>query len=144
MNIVRMSTKEFKQKFGYLGRASAVTSFPPNGGQPTVYTRNRINTAARLHEIYHAVYSPRLKGSNGIVPTLQGIALEELEAEEFACKSRGHELRANNAFIAILRLLNLGVKPSRALGTVSRALETMGYYLPDKDKSNFWWDIKGK
>ena len=98
-------------------------------------------TGLRLHELYHAKYSPRVisKGKRDFYTfTPDECAREELEAVEFERGKRGKRLQWGN----LRSILNTMVQmwtPSVSFNALVRTMESVGYTL-DREQRSYLWD----
>jgi hypothetical protein len=102
------------------------------------------STGTKLHELYHAKYSPRLveRFFGRDTWTASSIAIDEMDAEGFSQESRGQPRRI--PFGSICRsLIAYNFTPNESLKGISIALEKKGYPpLKDKEKSYIWDELK--
>ena len=116
MEIKRISPNEYVRKFGHFGRA--ITVFDEEA--PVTYVPKQVGTRTKLHELYHTT-------SKGNWENLEGYALEELRAEEFANEKMGKELPYNSAIYVAQALRKRGVTAKGAFRLTWRTLGKLGY-----------------
>lgn len=121
------------------------------GEEPTIYLpEGKATTKDKLHELYHAKYSPDLEEIERGV-TLHSARMhvrEEIRADEFARRKIGKE--NDDLFVSQIRLgaiagslLDWGYRPSQIIGAIQQALEEEGYERLDKESASaLWWRIR--
>ena len=126
-------------------RVQASTDF--RGEEVVINLPWHSSTSTRLHELYHAEYSPRAdkrKKSKVNQSTWDDWVADELEAEEFSQVMRSKEgINYNQVSNIGTRLIVRGFKPAPALSLLERNLERLGYSIKGtKYKTELWNELK--
>jgi len=144
MKIVKLSKKDYRRKFG----KTLAHTIRTKGMESTIHLPKGANTRTKLHEIYHATKSPHLKeiemGKKWL--TSDELALEELRAQIFTSKMMGMRDLPWRMIGSVARaLLSVGYKPATIMGSIKRALDTEGYEpLNNEYRSTLWKFLKAE
>ena len=139
---VRLGRKEFRRQFG--GEFTAFTT-KESGKEPTIYLQGKPSSRTRLHEIYHAKYSPVIVTSrNEPWESVDDVVAEELSAEDFTETKSGKEgLHFASLVRAGEHAISVGFGASRVMGATKRILDRLGYGPFSRElQSALWWRLK--
>ena len=109
----------------------------------TIHLPRKSSTATKLHELYHAKYSPKLLERYLGKDTWSASQYvgEELRAEEFQRSSRSKNPYVSKETLSYIgdRLVDIGFNPNEVLKGIDIALSREGYEPLSRQERSFIW-----
>ena len=141
---VQMPRRKYRKEFPKVSKASV---WSEEGGEPAIYYPEKMSTRTRLHEMFHLREgAPLIEGGHfrNYYRSPDEYALEELTAEEYTNKTMGKPCLTLNIVWGVAGgMLGQGCSPATILGSITRALKTLGYKPLDReDRSSIWQGLR--
>lgn len=145
VNVKVISKKEMRKlyPFGSLrDLPEGATSY--SGTEVTIYLVSK-KSNSRLHELYHALYSPNINLFR-VGDRLDTIVSEEIKARLYTKKMKGKcpDVNSNDLKGVVESALDIGFTKSCVLGCVTEKLKILGCKQLSREERHRVWDYMGR
>lgn len=143
VKVIKLSDKALREMSD--GKVATLGYVTFESGEPTIFTSMHPSTDTRVHELYHAKYSPwtstRAATKDTMDYSAEDIAFEELSAREFTSKAMNG--KNYNVDSVVSHLVSLGFRPTKIFKGIDNAFVRLGYqHYSGKNKAVIWSLIK--